>query len=59
MVSYIESNRPGFTSQQCLLKSFVTLRKALNFLKVLFPLLQNTDLIATIKSKNGVIKVKD
>lgn len=55
----IESERPGFIPQQYLLKSYVTLSKSLNLLTIPFPHLQNTDLIATIKNTNGVIKVQD
>lgn len=55
----MESDRFGFISQQYLSKSYVTLSKSLNLLKIPFPYLQNMDLIATIKSSNSIIKVKD
>lgn len=59
MVSDLESERPGFVSQQCLLKSYVTLSKSFNLLKVQFLHVGNTDLTATIRSSIGVMKVKD
>lgn len=51
-------SRPGLISQHGLLKSYVTLSKSLHLLKIPFHL-QNTDLIAAIKTSNGVVKVQE